>query len=234
MTAAHLIEVRLAERSYPIHIGHGLLDRAGDMIATLRPGAKCAIISDRNVMAAQGERLLASLAAAGIALTQILVDPGEKSKSMTVLEDVVTQLLAARMERDDLVIAFGGGVVGDLAGFAAAITRRGMDFVQVPTSLLAQVDSSVGGKTGVNSPHGKNLIGAFHQPVMVIIDTTVLKTLSPREFAAGYAEVVKYGLINKPDFFSWLEKSRSDIFGFGDGSQRGNRHQLPGKGGYCR
>ncbi len=215
MKKSSMLQVELGNRSYPIHIGEDLLNQAGHMIAELRPGAKCAIISDSNVMAAHGERLLESLSASRIESTQIIIEPGEKSKSIAVLDSVVSQLLAARMERDDLVIAFGGGVVGDLAGFAASITRRGMDFVQIPTSLLAQVDSSVGGKTGVNSSHGKNLIGAFHQPIMVLIDTNTLKTLAPREFAAGYAEVVKYGLINKPDFFKWLENARTDIFSFG-------------------
>lgn len=215
MTSMRNLQVELGTRSYPIHIGENLLSQAGAMIADLRPGAKCAIISDKNVMEAQGDALCESLASAGINFSQIVIEPGEKSKSMDVLDQVVSQLLEAKMERDDLVIAFGGGVVGDLAGFAAAITRRGMDFVQIPTSLLAQVDSSVGGKTGVNSPHGKNLIGAFHQPIMVLIDTNTLKTLAPREFAAGYAEVVKYGLINKPDFFQWLENTRQEVFSFG-------------------
>lgn len=215
MTTTRELQVELGNRSYPIHIGAGILENAGNMIARIRSGAKCAIITDTHVKAAHGETLTKSLAEKGISFCEIVIEPGEKSKSMQVLDSVVSQLLAAKMERDDLVIAFGGGVVGDLAGFAASITRRGMDFVQIPTSLLAQVDSSVGGKTGVNSPHGKNLIGAFHQPIMVLIDTQTLKTLAPREFAAGYAEVVKYGLINKPDFFEWLDQSRPDIFSFG-------------------
>lgn len=210
------IIVDLADRSYPIIIGKGLLAEAGKRIAALRPGARCAIISDSNVIALHGDTLRGSLAEARIDACEIIVEPGEATKSMGVLESVVDQLLSARLERNDLVIAMGGGVVGDLAGFAAAITRRGMDFVQIPTSLLAQVDSSVGGKTGINASQGKNLIGAFHQPVLVLADTEVLKTLPPREFAAGYAEVAKYGLINNPDFFSWLEANHEAVFAFGD------------------
>ncbi len=141
-----------------------------------------------------------------------MVEEGEGSKSYAVLEKVSEALIAARIERADLVVALGGGVVGDLAGFAAAILRRGVDFVQVPTSLLAQVDSSVGGKTGINSPQGKNLIGSFHQPILVVADTAVLDTLSPRQFRAGYAEVAKYGLLGDEAFFSWLEKNHADIF----------------------
>ncbi len=214
-SAPHEITVELAERSYSILIGGGLLHEAGKRIADLRPGARCAIISDTNVMALHGASLRASLADAGIEAATIIIEPGEASKSMAVLESVIGQLLEARLERDDLVVAFGGGVVGDLAGFAAAITRRGMDFVQIPTSLLAQVDSSVGGKTGINAATGKNLIGAFHQPILVLADTEVLKTLPPREFAAGYAEIAKYGLINQPDFFASLERQREEIFAFG-------------------
>ncbi len=215
-TTSREIIVDLAERSYPIIIGKGLLAEAGERIAALRPGARCAIISDINVIALHGETLRTSFAEAGIDACEIIVEPGEATKCMGVLEEVVDQLLAAKLERNDLVVTLGGGVVGDLAGFAAAITRRGMDFVQIPTSLLAQVDSSVGGKTGINASRGKNLIGAFHQPVLVLADTDVLKTLPPREFAAGYAEVAKYGLINNPDFFSWLEDNHKDIFAFGD------------------
>ncbi len=219
MTTNRTITVELGERTYAIHIGDNLLKDAGSLIAALRPGARCAIISDTNVMTAHGDTLIHSLETAGIQSSTITVEPGEQSKTMTVLETVVAQLLETKLERKDLVIAFGGGVVGDLAGFAASITRRGMDFVQIPTSLLAQVDSSVGGKTGVNAAQGKNLIGAFHQPILVLADTSVLKTLSRREFAAGYAEVAKYGLIDKPEFFAWLEKSHRDLFAFGPSLQ---------------
>lgn len=151
------------------------------------------------------------MAAADIPTSHIVVEEGEGSKSYAGLEKVSEALIAAKIERNDLVIALGGGVVGDLAGFAAAIVRRGVDFVQVPTSLLAQVDSSVGGKTGINSPQGKNLLGAFHQPVMVVADTAVLDTLSPRQFRSGYAEVAKYGVLGDHQFFTWLEANHADI-----------------------
>jgi 3-dehydroquinate synthase len=166
------------------------------------------IVIGRDTLASLGT----SLAEAGIATSHIVVEEGEGSKSYAVLEKVSEALISARIERNDLVVALGGGVVGDLAGFAAAILRRGVDFVQVPTSLLAQVDSSVGGKTGINSPQGKNLIGSFHQPVLVVADTAVLDTLSPRQFRAGYAEVAKYGLLGDEAFFAWLEKNHADIF----------------------
>jgi len=209
------VRVELGPRSYDILIADGLIERAGSLIAALRPGVRCAIVTDENVDARHGERLRASLSAAGIGHVTIAVAPGEGAKSWEGLQQVVAGILDARLERNDLVIAFGGGVVGDLAGFAASVVRRGMDFVQVPTSLLAQVDSSVGGKTGINAAQGKNLIGAFHQPVLVLADTGVLRTLPEREFRAGYAEIVKYGLIDRPDFFSWLEDNRAEIFAFG-------------------
>ena len=172
-----------------------MLRSLGARVAALRPGARTAIVTDRTVAKHWLEKTEAALADAGIATSRIIVDEGEGSKSYAGLEQVSEALIAAKIERNDLVIALGGGVVGDLAGFAAAILRRGVDFVQVPTSLLAQVDSSVGGKTGINSPHGKNLLGAFHQPVLVVADTAVLDTLSPRQFRAGYAEVAKYGVL---------------------------------------
>ena len=157
----------------------------------------------------------AVLAAAGIAATSVTVPAGESSKSFPVLARVCEALIAARVERADLIVALGGGVIGDLAGFAAAILRRGLDYVQVPTTLLAQVDSSVGGKTAIDSNHGKNLIGAFHQPVLVLADTALLDTLSPRQFRAGYAEVAKYGLIGDAAFFAWLEANWRDVFAGG-------------------
>jgi 3-dehydroquinate synthase len=210
-----IVHVPLGERAYDIVIGRGLLDHAGTMLAERFPGRRFGIVTDEQVAAAQLPRLIRSLEAAGIDASVITLPAGEATKSMVHLETVVEGLLAARLERGDLVVALGGGVIGDLAGFAAAITRRGMDFVQMPTSLLAQVDSSVGGKTGINSPHGKNLIGAFHQPRLVIADIDALDTLPPRQFAAGYAEVVKYGLIDDEDFFFWLEENRADIFAGG-------------------
>jgi 3-dehydroquinate synthase len=206
------VEVALGDRAYDIVIGRDVLASLGARVADLRPGVRTAIVTDRNVAKHWLEKAEASLAAAGIATARIIVDEGEGSKTYAGLERISEALIAARIERNDLVIALGGGVVGDLAGFAAAILRRGVDFVQVPTSLLAQVDSSVGGKTGINSPQGKNLIGAFHQPVLVIADTAVLDTLPPRQFRAGYAEVAKYGVLGDEAFFTWLEKNHADLF----------------------
>src|SRR6476619_2261200 len=209
------VDVALGDRAYDIVIGRGVLQSLGARVAALRPGARTAIITDRNVAHHWLDRTEASLSAAGIATSRIIVEEGEASKTYDGLEHVSEALIAAKIERSDLVIALGGGVVGDLAGFAAAILRRGVDFVQVPTSLLAQVDSSVGGKTGINSPQGKNLLGAFHQPVLVIADTSILDTLSPRQFRAGYAEVAKYGVLGDEAFFSWLEANHADIFSGG-------------------
>ncbi|MBH5400964.1 3-dehydroquinate synthase [Bradyrhizobium sp. CNPSo 4010] len=206
------VGVALENRGYDIVIGRGVLASLGERVAALRPGVRTAIVTDRTVAKHWLEPTEASLAAAGIPTSRIVVEEGEISKTYAGLEKVSEALIAARIERNDLVIALGGGVVGDLAGFAAAILRRGVDFVQVPTSLLAQVDSSVGGKTGINSPQGKNLLGAFHQPVLVIADTAVLDTLSPRQFRAGYAEVAKYGVLGDEAYFTWLEKNHADIF----------------------
>jgi 3-dehydroquinate synthase len=205
------VEVALGARSYQIVIGRGGIDTLGQRIAALRPGARTAIVTDRNVAAQWLPRAEAALDQAGIAHACVVVEPGESSKSYAGLQQVCEALIAAKIERNDLVIALGGGVVGDLAGFSAALVRRGLDFVQVPTSLLAQVDSSVGGKTGINSPHGKNLVGVFHQPVLVIADTAALDTLSPRQFRAGYAEVVKYGALGDAAFFAWLEANHAEI-----------------------
>ena len=209
------VDVALGERAYDIVIGRDVLPSLGKRIAALRPGARTTIVTDRNVAKHWLAKTEASLAEAGIATSHVIVEEGEGSKSYAGLERVSEALISARIERADLVIALGGGVVGDLAGFAAAILRRGVDFVQVPTSLLAQVDSSVGGKTGINSPQGKNLLGAFHQPVLVIADTAVLDTLSPRQFRAGYAEVAKYGVLGDEAFFAWLEANHSDVFSGG-------------------
>lgn len=205
------VEVALEKRAYDIVIGRGVLASLGERVARLRPGVRTAIVTDRTVAKHWLEPAKASLAASGVPTSHIVVEEGEISKTYAGLEKVSEALIAAKIERNDLVIALGGGVVGDLAGFAAAILRRGVDFVQVPTSLLAQVDSSVGGKTGINSPQGKNLLGAFHQPVLVVADTAVLDTLSPRQFRAGYAEVAKYGVLGDEAFFTWLEKNHSDI-----------------------
>jgi 3-dehydroquinate synthase len=209
------VDVALGDRAYDIVIGRGVLALLGPRVAALRPGVRTAIVTDRTVAKHWLEPAERSLAEAGIPTSRIIVEEGEVSKTYAGLEKVSEALIAARIERNDLVIALGGGVVGDLAGFAAAILRRGVDFVQVPTSLLAQVDSSVGGKTGINSPKGKNLLGAFHQPVLVIADTSVLDTLSPRQFRAGYAEVAKYGVLGDEAFFSWLESNHADIFSGG-------------------
>jgi 3-dehydroquinate synthase len=209
------VDVALGERAYDIVIGRGVLASLGARVAALRPGVRTAIVTDRTVAKHWLEQTERSLTEAGIPTSRVIVEEGEMSKTYAGLEKVSEALIAARIERNDLVIALGGGVVGDLAGFAASILRRGVDFVQVPTSLLAQVDSSVGGKTGINSPQGKNLLGAFHQPVLVIADTSVLDTLSPRQFRAGYAEVAKYGVLGDEAFFTWLEANHADIFSGG-------------------
>jgi len=206
------VDVALGDRAYDIVIGRDALTSLGNRVAALRPGARTAIVTDRTVASYWLAKTEASLAEAGIATSHVIVEEGEGSKSYAGLQQVSEALISARIERADLVVALGGGVVGDLAGFAAAVLRRGVDFVQVPTSLLAQVDSSVGGKTGINSPQGKNLIGSFHQPVLVVADTAVLDTLSPRQFRAGYAEVAKYGLLGDEAFFAWLEENHADIF----------------------
>jgi 3-dehydroquinate synthase len=210
-----VVDVALAERSYEILIGRSQLATLGARIAALRPGAKVAIVTDETVARYHLAAAEAALAAAGIATASLKVAPGEGSKSFAVLEHLCEALIAARIERADLVVALGGGVIGDLAGFAAAIVRRGVDYVQVPTTLLAQVDSSVGGKTAIDSRHGKNLVGAFHQPVLVVADTAVLDTLPEREFRAGYAEVAKYGLIADAAFFAWLEANWLEVFAGG-------------------
>jgi 3-dehydroquinate synthase len=209
------VPVALGARSYDIGIGRGLIAELGKRIAALKPGASAAIVTDETVAARHLKSAEASLAAAGIRAVPIVVPPGEATKSWRMLEQLCDRLLDARIERNDVVIALGGGVVGDLAGFAAAILRRGLDVVQVPTTLLAQVDSSVGGKTGINSPHGKNLLGAFHQPVLVIADTALLDTLPQRDFRAGYAEVAKFGLLADAGFFAWLEANWQDLFAGG-------------------
>jgi 3-dehydroquinate synthase len=210
-----MVRVGLAERSYDIAIGRGLLPSLGQRIAALRPGAKAAIVTDATVAHHHLAAAEAALKSATIGSTAITVPEGEGSKSFAWLQKVCDALIAARIERGDVVVALGGGVIGDLAGFAAAVVRRGLDYVQVPTSLLAQVDSSVGGKTAIDTSHGKNLVGAFHQPILVVADTALLDTLSPREFRAGYAEVAKYGLLGDAAFFSWLEANWQEVFSGG-------------------
>ncbi|MBB1490879.1 3-dehydroquinate synthase [Paracoccus sp. MC1854] len=200
------VPVALGERSYDVRIGPGLIARAGEEIAPLLSRPRVAILTDERVAALHLPALSAALDRAGIRSSALALPAGEATKSWDHLGRAVEWLLAERIERRDIVIALGGGVIGDLAGFAAAILRRGVRFVQLPTTLLAQVDSSVGGKTGINSPQGKNLIGAFHQPSLVLADTDVLATLPARDFRAGYGEVVKYGLLGDADFFGWLEE----------------------------
>ena len=214
------VRVELGERSYDILIGDGLIERAGEEIASRLPGARLGIVSDGNVAPHHLASLKQALARTGIAHEMLILPAGERTKSWDALQRTVSFLLDARLERGDAVVALGGGVIGDLAGFAAAIVRRGMAFVQAPTSLLAQVDSSVGGKTGINAAQGKNLVGAFHQPALVLADTATLDTLPERERRAGYAEVVKYGLIDRPDFFAWLEANWRDVVEGGDGRIR--------------
>lgn len=214
--AKRTVRVDLGDRAYDILIGPGLIKAAGREIAARLKGKKVAVITDVNVGGIYLEPFMESLAEVGISATSLILPAGEKTKSFEHLMSVCDAVLAARIERSDAVVALGGGVIGDLTGFAAGIVRRGSAFIQVPTSLLAQVDSSVGGKTGINTSHGKNLIGVFHQPELVLADTDVLDTLSKREFRAGYAEVAKYGLIDKPDFFEWLEKNWQAVFAGGD------------------
>jgi 3-dehydroquinate synthase len=209
------VKVALGARSYDIVIGRGLIPSLGARVKALRPGAKVAIVTDENVARHQLSGVEAAFANAGTPTSRVIVAGGEGAKSFRVFAEVCEAIIAARIERGDLVVALGGGVVGDLAGFAASAVRRGLDYVQVPTTLLAQVDSSVGGKTAINSAHGKNLVGAFHQPILVLADTAVLDTLPAREFRAGYAEVAKYGLLGDAAFFSWLETNWRDVFAGG-------------------
>ena len=209
------VAVALGDRSYDVTIGPGVMAQAGATLRRLAPGARAGIVADSHVWQLHGRALAASLDAAGIGHVVVTLPRGERAKCFAEAERVCNALIDARLERGDMVIAFGGGVAGDLAGFCAAITRRGMPFIQIPTSLLAQVDSSVGGKTGIDTPHGKNLVGAFHQPSAVLADTALLATLDPRELRAGYAEVVKYGLLGDAAFFDWLEERREDVFAGG-------------------
>jgi 3-dehydroquinate synthase len=214
-TARTTVHVDLAGRPYDIVIGRGLLAELGNRAQALRPGANAAVVTDENVAQHHLVAAMTALEEAGARTSHIVVPPGESSKSIEMFTEVCDELLAARISRTDLVVALGGGVVGDLAGFAAAAVRRGIDFIQVPTSLLAQVDSSVGGKTGINTSHGKNLIGAFHQPILVLADTALLDTLPLREFRAGYAELAKHALINDAAFFDWLDANWRDLFAGG-------------------
>jgi 3-dehydroquinate synthase len=225
------VPVALGARAYEIVIGRGQLATLGARIKVLRVAAKCVVVTDENVAQKHLAVCQAALEAAGIASAPIVVAPGEGSKNYATFESVCEAIIAARIERNDLVVALGGGVIGDLAGFASASVRRGLDFVQVPTTLLAQVDSSVGGKTGINSRHGKNLVGAFHQPILVVADSALLDTLPKREFRAGYAEMAKFGLLGDAAFFSWLEANWQDVFSGGAGREHAIAVCCRGKAG---
>ncbi|NQV85201.1 MAG: 3-dehydroquinate synthase [Rhodospirillales bacterium] len=221
------LNVDLGARSYDILIGEGLLQQAGTLIRPVLARPRCVLITDENVEHHWLGTVEGSLDAAGIEYLSIVLEPGEQTKDYAHVEALTGQLLDARIERSTTLIALGGGVVGDLVGFCAAITLRGLDFVQIPTTLLAQVDSSVGGKTGINMPQGKNLIGAFHQPRLVLADIGALSTLPPRDLRAGYAEVVKYGLINDADFFAWLETNGPRIIASPDtADMQARRHAV--------
>ena len=200
------VRVELPGRAYDVRIGPGLIAEAGRHVAPLLKRPAVTVLTDETVAGLHLDALRDGLAAEGIAASALALPAGEATKSWEPLQRSVGWLLDQKVERADVVLAFGGGVIGDLAGFAAAILRRGVRFVQIPTSLLAQVDSSVGGKTGINAEQGKNLIGAFHQPSLVLADTDVLGTLTARDFLAGYGEVVKYGLLGDAVFFEWLEE----------------------------
>ena len=213
-----VVPVALGERSYDVLIEDGLLGRAGPLLAPLARGRTMVIVADENV-APHLAILQGALVAQGIASEAIVLPAGEGTKSWAQLAALVDRLLELGVERGDHVVALGGGVIGDLVGFACSIVKRGCGFVQVPTTLLAQVDSSVGGKTAINVPAGKNLVGAFHQPALVLIDPQVLDTLPPRQVRAGYAEVVKYGLIDDPTFFDWCEANAAALIG-GDPAAR--------------
>lgn len=205
------VRVDLGARSYDVVIGEGLIGDAARHIAPLLASPRVFVLTDSKVATLHLAPLTTTLEGAGIAVTSHVLPEGEGTKSWQGLQSAVGWLLDQNVERRDMVVALGGGVIGDLAGFAAAVLRRGVRFVQIPTSLLAQVDSSVGGKTGINAPQGKNLIGAFHQPSLVLADIDVLSTLTPRDFLAGYGEVVKYGLLGDADFFEWLEREGTGL-----------------------
>jgi len=217
------VHVALGARSYDIIVGVGLLSEAGKHIAPLLAVPRTILISDENVAPLYLERVAQSLSDHGVACGRIVLPAGEQSKSFAQFEDLLERILAAKVERGTTLLALGGGVIGDLVGFAASAVLRGIDFIQLPTSLLAQIDSSVGGKTGINSRHGKNLIGSFHQPRLVVADSAALDSLAPRELAAGYGEMVKYGLIDDVEFFAWLEANGQQIL---SGDEAARRHAI--------
>ncbi len=213
------IRLDLGARSYAIQVGGGLLAKTGALLAPLLEAPRAVVITDENVAPLYLQPVLKSLEAASIDASSIVLPAGEATKSFSRLEALIDTLLERRVERTTCLIALGGGVIGDLCGFASSIILRGITFVQLPTTLLAQVDSSVGGKTGINTARGKNLVGAFYQPRLVIADMDTLNTLPLREIRAGFAEVLKYGLINDPPFFSWLEENAPSVLG-GDQAAR--------------
>jgi 3-dehydroquinate synthase len=214
------LSVDLDKRSYEILIGRGLIAEAGNLMLPLLKQKRVVAVTDSNVARHHLEGLERSVRAAGIAIDSIVLEAGEQTKSFAGLENLLNQLLELGIERRTTLVALGGGVIGDLTGFAAAVALRGIDFIQIPTTLLAQVDSSVGGKTGIDTPQGKNLVGAFYQPRLVLADTAALDTLPRRQMLAGYAEVAKYGLINDPAFFTWLESNGVDVIERADASLR--------------
>jgi len=222
-TPTEQVDVALGDRSYRILVGPGLLDQAGALILPVLAQRRVVIVADATVATLHLGTLTASLDRAGIAHDAIVVPPGEGTKDFDHLRGLVEDLLDRRVERRTMLVALGGGVVGDLTGVAASLVLRGLDFVQIPTTLLSQVDSSVGGKTGINTRHGKNLVGAFHQPRLVLADTSLLDTLPPREMRAGYAEVAKYGLLGDAEFFAWLEENGAALLDR-DGPER--RHAV--------
>lgn len=217
------VTVELGERRHDIVIGDGLIASAASHLAPILRRPFTVVVSDETVAELYGRPLGRNLGEAGIALEQIVIPPGESAKSFARLEDVLNRLIAARVERGDVIIALGGGVVGDLTGFAASILRRGIDYIHIPTTLLAQVDSAIGGKTGINTAAGKNLVGAFHQPRLVLADIAVLDSLPARELRAGYAEIVKYGVIADAGFLGWLERHGIDVIG---GSRQARIHAV--------
>jgi len=223
LTAHETVRVELGARSYDIVVGDDVLAIAGETMAPVLRRPRVIVVTDRHVANLHLEPLLRSLSDSGIQSDPIVLDAGEQTKDIDHFGRLMDTILARNIDRDTGLVALGGGVVGDLTGFAAATALRGIDFIQVPTTLLAQVDSSVGGKTGINSPHGKNLIGAFHQPRLVLADSRVLRTLPRREILAGYAEVVKYGLIGDAPFFGWLEGNGADLV---DGDPAKIRHAV--------
>jgi|APTNR8051073442_1049403.scaffolds.fasta_scaffold06351_4 3-dehydroquinate synthase len=229
-TADERVTVALGERSYDVVIGDGLIDRAGTLMAAVLPDRRLIVISDENVAPLYLERVLAGCRDAGFTCGTAIVAAGEASKDFATFQALSERLLGTRLDRGTAIVALGGGVVGDLAGFLASVLLRGLPFVQIPTTLLAQVDSSVGGKTGINSRHGKNLIGAFHQPRLVVVDIDTLMTLDRRQLRAGYAEVVKYGLIGDDEFFGWLEENGARLLdGDADARRRAVRTSCAAK-----